>query len=136
MEGKRLCPSLFFDKVVDLRPATLLEKRLQHRCFPMDFAKPLRTPFHRTPPEDCFCNFDVSVNSVHNFSCFFKNANLKWVFLIFLRINFVNVTLEYVIDTSQLLQMSWDLVLNLEQRIKIGLSPFKNIYFFASRKTL
>ena len=44
--------------------------------------------------------------------------------------------LEYVIDTSQLLQMSWDLVLNLEQRIKIGLSPSKNIYFFAPKKTL
>ena len=34
------------------RPATLLKKRLQHRCFPVNFAKFLRTPtfFHITPP--------------------------------------------------------------------------------------
>ena len=30
-----------------LRPATLLKKRLWHRCFPMDFAKFLRTPFFK-----------------------------------------------------------------------------------------
>ena len=29
---------------IDLRPATLLKKRLWHRCFPVDFAKFLRTP--------------------------------------------------------------------------------------------
>ena len=34
---------------VGLRPATLLKKRLQHRCFPVNFVKYLRTPFlHRT----------------------------------------------------------------------------------------
>ena len=35
----------FFNKVVDLRPATLLKKRLWHMCFPVNFAKYLRTPF-------------------------------------------------------------------------------------------
>ena len=43
--GKHLCQSLFFNKVVGLRPATLLKKRLWHRCFPVNFAKSLRTPF-------------------------------------------------------------------------------------------
>ena len=43
--GKRLCQSLFFNKVAGLRPATLLKKRLWHRCFPVNFAKFLRTPF-------------------------------------------------------------------------------------------
>ena len=43
--GKHLCQSLFFNKVVGLRPATLLKKRLWHRCFPVNFAKFLRTPF-------------------------------------------------------------------------------------------
>ena len=43
--GKRLCQSLFFDKVAGLRPATLLKKRLWHRRFPVTFAKFLRTPF-------------------------------------------------------------------------------------------
>ena len=45
--GKRLCQSLFFIKVAG-RPATLLKKRLWHSCFPVNFAKFLRTPFYRT----------------------------------------------------------------------------------------
>ena len=40
--GKYLCQSLYFNKV---RPATLLKQRLWRRCFPMNFAKFLRTPF-------------------------------------------------------------------------------------------
>ena len=40
-----MCQSLFFNKVAGLRPATLLKKRLWHRCFPMNFEKFQRTPF-------------------------------------------------------------------------------------------
>ena len=43
--GKYLCQSLFFNKVAGLRPASLLKKRLWHRCFPVKFAKFLRTTF-------------------------------------------------------------------------------------------
>ena len=43
--GKHLYQSLFFNKVAGLRPETLLQKRLWHRCFPVNFAKLLRTPF-------------------------------------------------------------------------------------------
>ena len=43
--GKHLCHSLFFNKVAGLRSATLLKKRLWHRCFPVNVAKFLRTPF-------------------------------------------------------------------------------------------
>ena len=44
--GKRLCrQSLYFNKVAGLRPATLLKKRLWHRCFAVKFAKFLRTSF-------------------------------------------------------------------------------------------
>ena len=43
--GKHPYQSLFFNKVVGLGPATLLKKRLQHRYFPVNFAKFLRTPF-------------------------------------------------------------------------------------------
>ena len=32
--GKHLCQSLLFNKVAGLRPATLLKRRLWHRCFP------------------------------------------------------------------------------------------------------
>ena len=43
--GKHLCWSLFFNKVSGMRPATLFKKRLQQRCFPVNFVKFLRTPF-------------------------------------------------------------------------------------------
>ena len=46
---KYLCQSLFFNKVADLRPVTLLTKRLWYRCFPVNFAKFLRTLFLQTP---------------------------------------------------------------------------------------
>ena len=43
--GKHLCQSLLFNKVAGLRPATLLKRRLWHRCFPVNFTKFQRTPF-------------------------------------------------------------------------------------------
>ena len=43
--GKHLCQRLYFNKVAGLRPATLLQKRLWHRCFPVNFEKFLRIPF-------------------------------------------------------------------------------------------
>ena len=39
LTGKHLCQSLFFNK--GLRPATLLKKRVWHRCFPVNFSKVL-----------------------------------------------------------------------------------------------
>ena len=45
--GKHLCQSLFFNKVACLRPATLLQRKLWLRCFPVIFAKFLRTPFFK-----------------------------------------------------------------------------------------
>ena len=52
---KHLCQSLFFNQVAGFRSATLLKKRLYHRCFPVNFAKFFRTPFYRTPLGDYFC---------------------------------------------------------------------------------
>ena len=40
-----MCLSFFFNKVAGLRPATLLKKKLWHRCFPVNFVKFLRTRF-------------------------------------------------------------------------------------------
>ena len=37
-------------KLQDLRPATLLNKRPQHRCFPVNFLKCLKKTFYVTPP--------------------------------------------------------------------------------------
>ena len=45
LTGKHLCQSFFFNKVPALRPATLLKRRIWHRCFPVNFVKFLRTPF-------------------------------------------------------------------------------------------
>ena len=42
---KHLCQSLFLNKVAGVSPATLLKKRPWHRCFPVNFAKYLRTLF-------------------------------------------------------------------------------------------
>ena len=38
-------PESLFNKVADLRPATLLKKRLWRTCFPVNFVKFLRTSF-------------------------------------------------------------------------------------------
>ena len=43
--GKYLCEKLFLNKVADLMPTALLEKRLSNRCLPVNFTKFLRTPF-------------------------------------------------------------------------------------------
>ena len=37
------------------RPATLLKKRLWHRCFPVNFATFLRTPVLQNTSGGCFC---------------------------------------------------------------------------------
>ena len=46
--GKHLCQSLFFNKVAGLRSTSLLKKRLWYRCFPVNFAKFLRTRFFQS----------------------------------------------------------------------------------------
>ena len=57
--GKHLYQSLFSNKVAGLRSATLLKKSPWHRCFPVNFGKFLRTPFYRTPSNNCFCIFNI-----------------------------------------------------------------------------
>ena len=42
---KYLCQSLFFNKIAGLKPATILKKRIWHRCFLVKLAKFLRAPF-------------------------------------------------------------------------------------------
>ena len=42
---KHLCQSLLFNKAAGRRPVTLLEKKLGHRCFPVNFSKFQKTPF-------------------------------------------------------------------------------------------
>ena len=49
--GKHLCQSLFYIKVAYLELAILLEKRIWHRYFPVNFAKFLRVPFLQNTSE-------------------------------------------------------------------------------------
>ena len=51
--GKHLYQSLFFNKVVGLRPAALLKRRLWRRCFPVNFAKFLKTPLVAASSKYC-----------------------------------------------------------------------------------
>ena len=58
---KHLCWSLFLNNVAGLRPATLLKKRFQQMCFPMNFLKNTYFEEHlRTVASVCvllvFCN--------------------------------------------------------------------------------
>ena len=48
--GKHLCKNLFFNKVAALMPSTVLEKRLWHRCFPVNFAQFFKNIFYYTTP--------------------------------------------------------------------------------------
>ena len=50
--GKRLCQSLFFNKVG-------VEKRHLHRCFPVNFPKFLRTPLLKNTSGGCFWHFQT-----------------------------------------------------------------------------
>ena len=43
--GKHLCQSFFFDTGAGVGSVSLFEKGLCHVCFPVNFAKFLRTPF-------------------------------------------------------------------------------------------
>ena len=45
-----------------LQPATLLKKRLWHRCFPMNFAKFLRTLFLYSIFGGCYCKRWIMMN--------------------------------------------------------------------------
>ena len=64
--GKYLYQSLFFNKVAGLSLATLLKRKLWHRCFPVNFAKFLRIPFLQNTSSDCFFLFW----SISAYGCF------------------------------------------------------------------
>ena len=61
--GKYLCWSLFLIKLTPKTP-----KRLQHKCFFVNIAKFLRTPFLRNTSGSCFYCFKKFVHSPENIS--------------------------------------------------------------------
>ena len=52
---EKLCWSLFFNKVAGLRPESLLKKRLQYRCFPLNLVKFFKNSFFKNTSAGCFC---------------------------------------------------------------------------------
>ena len=89
-KGKHHCRSLFFNKVADLGPTTLLRNGLRHRRFPVNFVKFLRTSFfYRTPQGDCFYLRKWSWQKDINIPCKQQATNnykfLKCAFTISLR---------------------------------------------------
>ena len=52
--GKHLWQSLFLIKFKDLQACNSIKKRLQHRCFPVNIAKFLRTAFSQNTSDGCF----------------------------------------------------------------------------------
>ena len=80
----------FFNKVAERlffkfwhRPATLSKKSLWHRCFPVNLAKFLRTPFLQNSSGGCFCKLQVNEKNsfTHTPSCilpsFSKNTSFS-----------------------------------------------------------
>ena len=53
------CWSLSCNEFAGLRPATLLKRRLQHRCFAVNIAKLLRTPILKNICERLFLYFRI-----------------------------------------------------------------------------
>ena len=74
--GKHLCQSLFFNKVSGLRPETLLKERLWRRCFPMNFAKFLRTPFLIEHLQSLLLLLNTSLN-IAQYSSYTVNKQIK-----------------------------------------------------------
>ena len=98
--GKHLYQSLLFNKAVDLRAATLLKKRLWHRCFLADFVKVLRIyflqnkHFRTTASLRIFWKHELNIRSSH-WSCSVKKGVLK---------NFANFTEKHLCWSFQLYQ--------------------------------
>ena len=60
--GKHLCQSLFFNENAGLSPATLLKKRPCHKCFLVNFANFLGTPFLYNSSSGCFWTLNKRIN--------------------------------------------------------------------------
>ena len=54
---------LLLVKIEGLRPATLLKKRICHRCFPVNFVKFVRTPFLLKISSGCSCQNKTSLST-------------------------------------------------------------------------
>ena len=65
---KHLCQSLFFNKNAGAT-CNFIKKETLTQMFPVNFAKFLRTPFYRTPLDNCFgvCLIYISYSDQNQF---------------------------------------------------------------------
>ena len=82
-----------------LRPATLLEKRLWHSCFPVNFAKLLRTPFLQNTSGGCFWRKLTVFQEFSDFVLFTRH----WVW----ELTIVNWPFTYKISLLKTLNISF-----------------------------
>ena len=74
--GKHLRQSLLFNKITDLKAATLLKKKLWHKCFPVNFAKFLRTPYLQNTSERLLLILFVACFFIFSFTKNFRNEKV------------------------------------------------------------
>ena len=90
--GKHLRQSLFFNKVA--ATATLLKKRLLHRCFPVNFAKFLQTPFSQKTSGRLLLYFEKNTLTYLR-----KNSRLMSIVIVNLRVFIVIANLRVALTT-------------------------------------
>ena len=80
--GKNLCWSLFFNKSAVSQSWNFIKKWLQHRCFPVNIAKFLRTPVVKNICERMFNRFSTWINNIRNIwnEYFFEKTKQQKVF--------------------------------------------------------
>ena len=109
LTGKRLCQSLFFNKVAGLRSATLLKKTLWHRFFPANLAKFLGTPFFI---EHLWAPASVEISVLKNLAIFIQKS-LCWSLFFNKRLQHMwfSVNITKFLRTSFLIEHHWWLLL-------------------------
>ena len=118
---KHLCRSLFLNKVADLRTATLLKKRLWHRCFSVNFAKFLKTSFC-TASRSCFCTFRAN-----QIKLWTSKSNYCSCFLLFTFLYAVSVSV-FLFSTLKTLIFAYYLLCELKRYVSIAvLKSSKNV---------
>ena len=90
--GKHLRQSLFFNKIAGT--ATLLKKRLLHRCFPVNFAKFLKIPFSQKTSGRLLLYFEKNTLTYLR-----KNSRLMSIVIVNLRVFIVIANLRVALTT-------------------------------------
>ena len=105
-------PSLFFNKVAGLWPATLIKKRLWHRCFPVNFAKFLRTPLQNTSGRLLLLTFFEytsrgTIMEIKTLPCFLGNPSVcdLVIYTLYINIYITYFTMINFVETLILLYL-------------------------------